>query len=256
MKWILCLCVLGVVLGEELHYFHYTGLLSINQDSGTTVTGPMFVELLKNMNFTIVAGMYQKGTNHNSFGFTSKITSFKKNGDQFELHGACSEGTWGKTKIVSPQGKVIVEGTWDHAAYSGWCYDTNSKTNYSLVGSGVFNKCMYYTPLEAGKRAQTLVGEKAEDYQAVHVLNYAAVGYAYINTIKNCKWYADNMKTAPKSGPGFIIVGHDASHCAIIDKDGDNFIHSHPDKKAVVITPLSQINTFFKKGHDFKDYTC
>jgi len=256
MKWILCLCLLSVVLGEELHYFHYTGLLAINNDQGTSVNGPMFVELLKNNNFTIIAGNYKKGTDQTSFGFNSKITTFKKDGDKFELHGVCTEGMWGKKKFVTPQGKVVIEGTWDHAAYSGWCYDTQSKTNYSMAASCVFNKCMFYPPLEAAKRAQTLVGEKAEDYKAVHVLNYATIGYAYSNTLQNCKWYADNMQTVSKAGPGLVIVGHDASHCAIVDKEGHKFIHTHPEKKVVAITPLSQIQTYFKKGYDFKDYAC
>ena len=59
------------------------------------------------------------------------------------------------------------------------------------------------------------------------------------------------MKMFPntdKAAPGMIIVGKDGKNCAIIDNEGDKFIHSNPIKKVVTETPLVMVNQFFTNG--------
>ena len=156
----------------------------------------------------------------------------------------------------SVSGKIKITGTWERVAYIGWCYSEKSKSNYTLLGTGEYAKCKFYSTDEGAKRAQTLIGQHSDMYSAVNVLNYATIGYPYVASINNCKWYMDNVPDASNPKPGYVIVGKDAAHCAVIDKEGDKFIHTNPVTKTVSTTSMSMIKNYFKNGYVFKDYNC
>ncbi|MDR3548385.1 MAG: hypothetical protein P4M11_09010 [Candidatus Pacebacteria bacterium] len=67
--------------------------------------------------------------------------------------------------------------------------------------------------------------------------------------------FATKFKTVSQIKPGFLIIGEDGKHCAVVDKEGDKFVHVNPNTKKVALTPLSRIGEFFKDGYIVKDYS-
>jgi hypothetical protein len=257
MKAILLTLLLALALCDEMHYLHYKGgNLVVNTEPAVKVEGPIFIEFLKTMNITAIAGMHLKGSVKTPFGFSARIVSFNKSGDKIDIRANCTEASWGVKPLHGMKGEVRITGTFQKAEYYGWCYHEATKQNFSITATGNYVKCPIYLPPEAAVRARILVGEKAEGYQPIHVLNFAVMGYPYINSIANCSWWLDKFtnQTAPK--PGYVIVGKDGAHCGILDKEGDKVIHSNPAKKLVTETPLSLINEFFKNGYVLKEYHC
>ena len=258
MRAVFLLCVLLGALCEELHFFHYTeGQLVVNKEAAVKIDGPLYINFRQTMNTTLIAGMHIKGTVYTPFGFSAKITKFVGDKDNFKIEADCYEAAWGREYSNKLTGKISMEGSYQKATYNGTCTVESTKNSYSIVASGTYTPCrVLYTEIEAAKRAATLIGAKEELYKAVHVLDYAYLGYPYLNTVPNCKYYLDNFKEEAAAKPGFAIVGKDAAHCAIVDNEGDKFIHSNPAKKEVTINPLSMLKDYFPKGFVFKDVKC
>lgn len=258
MKILLLALLFLAVLGEERHFFVYKdGELVVGGEPAVKTDGPMYINFLNTMNITLIAGMHVKGTVMTPFGFQTRITKFTRDGENIKVEARCSEMAWGQTYFRKLSGTVVIEGTYQKASYVGACTNDDTKIEYKMKASGVYSACrVLFSQPESAKRAQTLVGAKAELYKAVHVLDYAYMGYPYLGPVADCKYYNENFKDAAKSGPGLAIVGKDNAHCAIIDAEGDKFIHSNPGKKEVTLTPLSMINDYFKKGYVFKDVKC
>lgn len=255
MRAIFLACLIALAFCDELHFYHYKdGSIVVDNETAVKTSGPIFVEYLKTVNYTMIAGLYTKNKVSTPFGFGGIIYSSKVNKDAFEILANCTEGGWGVKPLRKLFGPIKVSGTWTKTAhFSGWCYDSEAKTNYSLNANGVYTKTPFYNFTEAAGRAQILVGQPSSNYQPVHVLNFAVIGYPYINTMKDCKAYLP-FKNATESKPGYLVVAKDGAHCAILDKEGDKFIHTNPTKKLVEATPMSLINTFFPKGYNFKLY--
>ena len=249
------LVISAFCLKEEFHYFHYKeGHIVVDKEKPVKTTGPIFIEFLKTINITSIAGMHVQGSTYTPFAFAGKIVSFKKEGDHnYQIIANCTEGAWGMNPLKL-QGQIHISGQWQkNAHYHGSCYDVASKKNYSVEAQGEYTLTPFYLPAEAAARAQLLVGQSAEAYQPVHVLNFAIIGYPYITMIKNCTFY-EQFKNATASKPGYIVYGNDGAHCAIVDKEGDKFIQSNPAKKQVTMNPMSMLKDFFKNGYTFKLY--
>ena len=255
MKAIVLALLILAVFAEERITYHYDGKIVVNNEPAVTIEGPFFTVTKVATDHTLIAGMHIKADVHTPFGFQAKITSFKKDGDKIEVKGACNLAAWGRSTFAV-KGEVIISGTIQKATYTGWCYRDETKTNYTISAEGIHRDCWFYTPEEGAKRVQFLIGESVETYHAVHVVNYATIGYPYLGPVQSCKYYLDNVKNATGPKAGFVIVGKDGAHCAIIDKEGDKFVHSNPQTKKVGPTPMNLIDTFFKNGYVFKDYTC
>ena len=258
MRALFLACLVLAAICEELHFYHYTdGQLTINKNPAVKVDGPLYINFRATVNSTLVAGTYVKGSDIIPFGFTTKITKFEKNGDNIKLEGSCWEAGWGRTYMNNMIGTITMTGTYQKATYNGTCTDPNTKTAYTVTATGTFTSCrVLYSEVEAAKRAAMLIGAKAELYHPVHVLDHSYLGYAYLAPVPNCKYYLDNFKDQPTAKPGFAIVAKDGSHCAVVDNEGDKFIHSNPVKKEVTINPLTMINDYFKGGYVFKDVKC
>ncbi len=256
MRTFVFACLLLAVFCDEMHFFHYKdGEMKIQGEQPAKISGPIFIEFLKTINVTTIAGMHIKGSTETPFALGAKITKVIRDGDKITVEAACFEAGWG-TKPMKMEGTVNVTGTWNEIHYHAHCENKETKARWEINAHATATKCPLYAPAEAGARAKILVGQHAEVFQAVHVLNYAIIGYPYVNGIRNCTWYLQNFKNATDAKPGFAIVGNDGAHCGIIDKEGDKFIHTNPVKKLVTETPLSMAKDFFKKGYTLKDYTC
>lgn len=254
MKVLILACLLLVAFCDEIRYYRYLGTLQVNNDAPEVITGPIFLEFLKVRNYTAIAGLYAKGRDEISFDFRANNYRFV-NGNNIIIESNCADGNWG-LKPIPVEGKVKVTGTWSNINYDGYCYSKDLKLNWTIHSTGSSVKCPFYTPAEGAVKVMALVGQKAEAYQPVNVVNYATTGFSYIYGATNCGWYLNNTKTSNSPKPGFLIVGNKGEHCAVIDRDGDKFVHSNPAKKQVTLTPMSMIKEFFKNGYVFKDYTC
>ena len=253
--WVLVLLV-TMSLCDDIHYFHYGGSMSVNNDNGV-IFGRYMFEPKNPHNMTYIAGMYVKNGVHTPFEFAAQATSFvKKEDGSFIITATCVEGRWAQKAIPKLHGTAMITGTWEKAIYNCSCQDATGATKYTAVANGEKSPCAFYNMTEAATRAQYLVGLKSDDYGPAHVLNHAVYGYPYI-TAYNCKYYHDSFgKITKDAKAGVVIVGNDSAHCAIIDKEGDKFIQSNPVKKEVTINPLTMLKDYFKKGYVYKEYKC
>eukprot|EP01022_Parablepharisma_sp_SALTPOND_P019087 TRINITY_DN320_c0_g1_i1.p1 TRINITY_DN320_c0_g1~~TRINITY_DN320_c0_g1_i1.p1 ORF type:complete len:285 (+),score=22.52 TRINITY_DN320_c0_g1_i1:1831-2685(+) len=247
--------LLALAFCQELHVLHYDGTMKVNNDKGS-IFGPILVEFRKTVNMTFLAGMYVKNGVHTPYELSSRIIEFRdyKNGS-FLINASCLEGRWAKKTLHNLKGYTTVEGTWEKATYSGKCEDPATNIAYEPVAEGKKSQCEYYPMPEAAVRAGYLVGEKRDTYQAPHLLNHAVFGYAYLHI--SCKNYLEHIGNITKeTKPGTLIIATDGSHCAIIDREGDKFIHSNPVKGEITMNPLPMIKTYFKNGYVLKEYKC
>ncbi len=257
MLKILIVAVLAMgTLCEEFQAYHYKdGKMMIEKEQADKIEGPIFIELLKTMNITILAGMHFKGSQKTAFGFVGKISSFSRSADdKFELVASCWEASWGLKPIKGLTGSIMVHGVWNKEAHmNGSCLDKAGSRNYTFHACGNYSKSGVYTYEEAAKRAQLLIGQKAHDYKAVHVVNFAVIGYPYLGSMRNCSSYL-KLPNATEAKAGYIIVGNDGHHCGIVDAEGDKFVHTNPQKKEVGLSSLGAAKQFFRKGFVFKTY--
>lgn len=259
MKAILLVFLLVAALCDEYHFYHYTnGELTHNKQK-SRINGPIFVEFLKTINVTVLTGMQTVNKVHTPFAVVGNITNITINGDNVELYANCFELAWGLKSLGQVSGYIHATGSWKkNLQWKGDCYAAKEKVTINVTANGVFSKCPFYLPPEAARRAHQVIGEKAEAFKAVHVLNFAIMGYPYINTISNCSFYVKNFPQTNFTKPGAVVTGDDGVHCGIIDQEGDKFIHTNPTKKVVEATPLTEalLKTYFPKGHTFRDYHC
>ena len=256
MKLIFIALLLSAIFCEEYHTYHYEGKMAVNSDPLVAINGPIYIELLKTMNVTIISGMHTKGSVNTPFGFVAKITKIIMNGNKMEIEVKCWEGGWGHQMVNDLVGMIRITGDLNQIEFMQNCTEPKSKMQVGINAHGVKAQCPFYLPPEAAKRAQILVGEKEEMYKPIHVLNFAVMGYPYIESIKDCSWWLKNFHNATEGKPGFVVVGTDGKHCGIVDKEGDKFIHSNPVKHLVTATPMAMLKDFFKAGHVFKEYKC
>ena len=261
MKAILLSCLLlAAVLAEEYHFYHYTGAdMLVSNQPKVKVDGPIFVEFLKTINITAIAGMHISGKTHTAFGIIGNITNITVKGDEVEITAKCWEIGWGLKNLEQISGVISAKGSWKKALkWKGDCYSAKEKMMFNITANGVYAKCPFYLPYDASKRAHMLIGEPAETYKNINVLNFAIMGYPYIDSIKNCTFWVKNFDQTNLTKPGVVVVGKDGLHCGIIDQEGDKFIHTDAAKKKVAATPLTEamLKNFFPKGHLFKDYKC
>ncbi len=108
-----------------------------------------------------------------------------------------------------------------------------------------------YTPSEAARRAESLVGKSRSEYVCNQVVNYAYYG------VKNYGYLADAyLRFGSESSSfraGCAVVASTGEHVGIVANDG-NFIHSSSSKYAVIKVPTSQIKYIFPKGYHIRCY--
>ncbi len=255
MRVLLVLCLAAVVLCDKFYAFHYNGELKVNNGTSTAVAGPVFIEFLKTVNMTVIAGMHVNGPTKVPYGFGFKINSYNVSGDRFMIIAACAEGAWGTTQLKKMNGTIVLYGNiGSYVGFYGWCSSNTTHAKYSILGQGNATRTGYYNATEAARRAAMLVGQAGHTYKPVHVLNFAIVGYPYIGSIKSCEWYLKNMNQTSNVTAGYVIVGKDGKHCGVVDAEGDKFVHTNPTTKKVALTPLVKASEFFPKGYVFKSY--
>ena len=256
MKGIFFFCLVALAFAEELHPYRHKGHLVHNGEPQVAVSGQIYIELLKTVNITTIAGMCESDHQHVPFAFVGKMTKFVKDGDKIEIEADCWEGGWG-TKIMHDMvGKIKVTGSWQRIEYYSNCSHPQDKLDIQVKTIGTKEDCPFYPPAEAARRAHILLGESEEAYKPVNVINYAILGYPYIAELHNCSAWLKDFKSVPNPLPGYAIVGKDGLHCGIIDKEGDKFIHSNPAKHVVTMTPMSMTKDFFKNGYVIKECKC
>eukprot|EP00829_Urostomides_striatus_P016690 TRINITY_DN556_c0_g1_i1.p1 TRINITY_DN556_c0_g1~~TRINITY_DN556_c0_g1_i1.p1 ORF type:complete len:289 (-),score=71.04 TRINITY_DN556_c0_g1_i1:8-874(-) len=170
----------------------------------------------------------------------------------------CSKVLWERKGIEPVIGKLIATGTsYDHLDIKANCMNPQTKDSFAVEISGNKYNCSYYTPADASVRAQYLIGEKQEKYMSFNVLTFAVYGYPYISKVKNCRYFLTHVGSPTKEmKPGFIIVGTDGKHCAILDKEGEKFIHTNPVTKIVTAQPNTMLKEYFREGYVIKGWGC
>lgn len=255
MRIIGLIFLFALALADEKHYFHQSGKMSINHEEGTT-SGVIIVEFLKAINMTHVAGMYIKDGTKTPFDVSSKVTGTAVNTDgSFEINMTCFVGSFGKKMVKKLAGNAVLKGTWEKAQYVGSYRSEVDHLLFEFDTVGTKSPCEYYSMDEAARRASDLLDQSYAAYKPNHLLNHAVYGYAYLST--TCLDYLRDVGTPIERGkPGALIVSNDGTHCAIVDHEGHKFIHSSPSKRRIIMTPMSLVPYYFRKGYTMKEYKC
>lgn len=203
---------------------------------------------------TIIVGINTNNGLHVPFTFVANNTYFTNESGNFEIRAKCWAGQLGSQKLEKISGEISVKGTLKEAQFLMTASAENPKAIYHITTKGEHMPRSYFSPPEAARRAAFLIGEKAEKYLAVNVINYAIWGFPYVKYVNSCKWFLEKLQTVAATKPGFIVVGKDGKHCGIVDKEGDNFIHSNPVKKHVTSNPLTMLKEYFPDGYVIKGY--
>lgn len=254
MKIFIVLAILFAGSLAGIQYFRHEGKMVAKKEAGV-VFGPHYLEYAQNINRTITAGMFVNSKRvHTPFAITSKIQKIEVENNYYRISGVCHEMMWGMKSLVPVSGITYMNGTMEKMTFSANCkyggqeYVINTTANYS--------KCAFYSMAEAAIKAHYLIGESSEAYKAAHVVNHAVFGYSYL-TGKDCKYYLTTFgKETNSTTPGVIIVSKKATHCAIVDREGDKFVQSNAAKKQVTSNPLTMLKTFFPDGYVLKAYSC
>lgn len=255
MRILALFLVLAVAFCDKTDFYHVEGSMDVNNENGK-VFGVVINEFLKSINMTYMAGMYVKNNVHTPFEFGTKIVDMKKlPDDRIAYNISCVEGKLGKHNIKKISGNATMIIYLKNMILNGKFESPADHLKFEFKVAGILYPCAYYTMPEAAKRAGYLVGEKYTAYKPVHVLNHAVFGYAYMRY--TCLDYLKNVgNPIEKEKPGAVIIAKDGSYCAIVDHEGDKFIHSNPSKRKVIMTPMNMIGYYFRKGYVMKEYSC
>ncbi len=130
---------------------------------------------------------------------------------------------------------------------TGYCHSERYNTRVDIMKV----ECYRFSPVQGGALAQKLLGTKG--LPASSVLMYATEGTA--DTYARCSGDV-KFKEANSAAPGFLIVGKNGKHCAVLDKEGNKFVQVDPASKVVVLTPVTYIDKYFPGGYTLRDYSC
>ncbi len=254
---VFALFCLALVKSDD-HYFTYPdGKLKVGSESETKIFGSLSVVTGPRHNYAEIDGMYV-GAKHMPFALTFEVQSVTQGeNDQVTVTGTCDKVAWDGKPAAAIEGTLKITGTWEKAILEATCTDPESKTAYVVKLDATNYECEVYKAEDAAVRAQFLVGEKKEHFPAVQVLNFAYYDYPYLNVLKACRFYLNHFgEVATELKPGYAIVAKDGTHCAVLDKEGDKFIHTHPVKQEVMATPTSMLKDFFRSGYIIKSVPC
>eukprot|EP01022_Parablepharisma_sp_SALTPOND_P027584 TRINITY_DN66_c0_g1_i2.p1 TRINITY_DN66_c0_g1~~TRINITY_DN66_c0_g1_i2.p1 ORF type:complete len:272 (-),score=24.86 TRINITY_DN66_c0_g1_i2:115-930(-) len=256
-KILFVLLVCLAVVSCDNHYFTYAdGKMKRNDESETKIFGSMAVVTGPRHNYVEIDGMYQ-GSKHMPFALVFDIQSSTQQGDQITITGNCEKGAWDGESIDTLKGEYKITGTWDKAVFEGNCMNSDSTLAFGVNLEATKYDCEVYKAEDAAARAQYLIGESKDHFLAAHVLNFAYYDYPYINVLRSCRYYLVHFgEDTTEEKPGYAIISKDGRHCAIIDKEGDKFIHTHPIKKQVEATPMSMLKNFFRSGYVIRTVPC
>ena len=257
LRGVLIVLACAVLIQCESHFFIYKGgKLVRGKEEPTEIFGRVNVVTNVPRSYVELNGMYM-GARHSPFFFGLAVGEFVEDGDKILISGACEKAGW-DGKVIDPvSGTYKITGTWSKATLVSDCTDPEENVNFKVNLEGTSSECEIYTPLDAASRAHYLIGELKEHFLAYQVLNFAYYDYPYLAVMKNCRYYLNNVGTVTtEMNPGYIIVAKDGMHCAVIDKEGDKFIHMNPAKQMVMDTPITMIKDFFKSGYVIKKPPC
>ena len=256
MRQILLLLAI-VLIGQcqDFHNFVYKdGVMKYNKDQGLKSFGDFTMTYGFRSNNTVAQGMTSTKV---PFYMVFEMTSFYVRGDKVTVTGECKKGAWNGKAIETMTGGFMATGTWEKMTFNGTCASEDKTAILLLTSEGVGDTCNAYGPLDASPRAAYLEGSTSAKFNAGSVLNFALFGYPYFEVLKNCRPYLRGFGTiVNETKPGYLIVGKDGAHCAMVDKEGDKFIHMNPVKKAVTINPITMLKDFFKNGYIIREYDC
>eukprot|EP01022_Parablepharisma_sp_SALTPOND_P034809 TRINITY_DN93083_c0_g1_i1.p1 TRINITY_DN93083_c0_g1~~TRINITY_DN93083_c0_g1_i1.p1 ORF type:complete len:274 (+),score=24.71 TRINITY_DN93083_c0_g1_i1:119-940(+) len=254
---LLLLLVIAISCEEHHHFVYEKGTMKFNSESYFAF-GDIAIEWRDKdrLNFTTINGMYE-GPKHVPFALVFDTTSFKKYGEVVAIKGICTKGAWDDKWIPTMEGSFEVTGTWTEISFSAVCVDTNTQMKFEVKVKASKYDCDIFKAKDAGKRARYLLGEPMERFMPAAVPSFAYYNYPYIGLLKDCELYLTQFgKVVNEIKPGYVIVGKEGKHCAIVDNEGDQFIHSNPIKKVVTSHPLVMLNEFFRNGWVVKMRPC
>eukprot|EP01022_Parablepharisma_sp_SALTPOND_P033855 TRINITY_DN89815_c0_g1_i1.p1 TRINITY_DN89815_c0_g1~~TRINITY_DN89815_c0_g1_i1.p1 ORF type:complete len:285 (+),score=16.80 TRINITY_DN89815_c0_g1_i1:487-1341(+) len=250
-------CVLLICLAFvncEDHYFIYDDgkMKRDKEEDEKDIFGSMTIS----DNQIDIDGLYEDNMKL-PFSLVFDMQSSTQQGDQVTLKGHCKKAYWDGIAPHKIEGEYSITGLWANPEFKGNCRRPGSSLVYDLHLKATKYDCKIYKAEDAAKRAQFLVGRLKEHFSAAEVLNFAYYDYPYAKPRKDCSYYLNNFgEETTDRKPGYAIVSKYGNHCAIIDKEGDKFIHANPTGKKVVATPISMIDNFFRSEYVIKTVPC
>ena len=234
------------------HFFSYrNGMTYLNGSLQPKTLGLITFED-RSFGHVTVKGTFWKGALYNDFALGLQIGAGKWVNGTYQAKAICMEVAWNNKYMAKLDGTIHARGTWDSMNFTGYCHSESQATNVTVNIVAKKANCSYFPPVEGAQNAQALLG--GWNLTAGSVLGYAVYGQIYNHY--TCSYFSRAYNPAEAAKPGLLIVGTNATHCAVIDKEGDKFVHLSPVTKKVVLTPMSMIKQHFKDGYTIRDYSC
>ena len=256
ITFILLLSLVFAAKCDDYYFVYSAGTLQYGNEIAQKIFGRLTVVIGPRHKYTELTGMYVGGK-HIPFAFAFDVEKSTIDGDKIYAEGPCTFAAWDAKKTHSVSGGHMVYGAVSEVGFEATCNDLESKTNYVIKLEGLHYDCEVFKAGDAAVRAQFLLGESRDHYLPAQVLNFAYYDYPYLSVLPDCKFYLNMFgAVGDETKPGYAIVGKDGAHCAVVDKEGDKFIHMNPVKNVVTTQPLTMIKEFFKAGWVIKKVPC
>ena len=239
-----------IVLANCQNYHYINGNMTFNNQPSDSLTGTIRNTELLSIKLTSISGLYIHGKTKIPLLLDALIDQINAT----YIHANCGEAIWGRSTLTL-KGSVTAHISGKDITYSVNCQSKEGSDAFVINAKGVQTDNLMYTPPEAAVRAIDLIGEKAEMYVLpVRIINYATLGCPYNGAANTCSWYISHLKTTAEAKPGYVIVGKNGEHCAIINKEAKKFIHLNPVTNVVDELDMSMLKAFFRNGYVYLKY--
>lgn len=256
MKSLIFSLLLLSVFASNLTFYHYRyGSISRDFEPYQLVDGPLFIEEEGFGHTVVLAGLYRNNYTNVSFAVMGFANRTYVDNRTVKYMARCVRGSWAH-KEQRLSGYINIVQRDDIVYFNGTCFGVGRNASLRANVTAVRHRSPFYTPNESAQRAHELLGMSGRQYRAVHVVNHAVLGYAYVPKVANCSWYLHNFNSTLQLKPGIVIVGNDGRHCGVLSNRGRRFIHSEPRKKRVIESSLAVVGQYFRKGFTLKDHSA
>jgi len=251
-KVLIIVLILLAINGSLENSYHYKdGSIQIGKNPALKTDGSFSIQ--DSYHTVKIFGLFIKGTAKTPFSIVGYYQAAPQNADFTEITGVCYRGNT-IHKGFSLKGTFKINYSNDYADYTALCENSDTGEQWIMSAHGIASNDIY-SPSEAAERAAILLGESTDDYDSADIVNFAVIGYPYSSLEVSCKWYIESFPRADKPMPGFVMVSTNGKRCAILDNEGDKFIHTDFEKGVVTLTPLVLAKNFFPDGFVFVNNT-
>jgi len=249
MKFIIFSLLVSFCLCSEQHVFRYeNGTFTKGNESPITIHGSLYYQEYSGEIEVRFLGMDYSTMTPIILLLDAKDATTTG----FEIELDCVAAEHGLENLEFLSGTGVLTGSWDKSEFEAECY-TRTGDPWIFKSSNVESETFFYPQEEAGFRAKSLIAQPISKYRPANTILFAIYDYPYFDW--ECSTFLSySFPHADEPEPGAIMVGKDGGHCAILDNEGTNFIHSNPEAGKVTCDSIEVAEKYFPNGVFYKRY--